>query len=332
MVAAGLLAAVVAPAAAGSGESPGDGDWIGFLRYDGSATFTSPDGDVNADYNGAGGFAVTVSGGSATGDYGFNVDVALPDLDATAAGAGTGVVGGPVTEMTLKLDTLAVSEPTLGMAFTFTAAELGNPTGVLVTTSTSCDMMEGTWNHEFDAGVASTGGSTSGLGGTWTGLRMDDGGDADAARERMALLQAEADAVLTSFASGDLPLRELRDFLSSAEAAAASLPRGDCDRSSADMRHLGAFVVDTVLREASTYLDDLLIEELLELIRSGTRTGTFAADDDLRSAYESHLAFLATEAAAEGDVWMLERLLAAARMAGWSDTAAAIEELLEEAS
>src|SRR5690606_38151463 len=128
---------------------------------------------------------------------------------------------------------------------------------------------------------------------------------------------AQADAVLTSFADGSLDIGGLRDFLSFAESVAAAIPRDDCTPAADDMRHLAQFAVESLLTGAATYLEDLTLAELLELIRSGTRTGAFLSDADLQSAYESHLAFLATEAAADGDVRTLERLLAAARMAGW---------------
>jgi hypothetical protein len=316
---------------ASTGSGPGDGEWAGFLRYDGSATFTSEDGDLNADYLGAGGFSVIVTGGTADGEYGFNVDTELPDLGTTAQGIGNGTVGGAVDAMTLTLASVAVRESSIGLNLIFSAGELGNPSGVLVATRTSCDLMSGTWNHEFTTGVEASGGSTDGIGGTWTALRVGDGGAADEAREQMAEFQSVADDVLTSFGEGGLDIGQLRDFLALAESVAATIPRGDCDRSAGDFRHLGLFVVDTMLSEAAGYIEDLTLSELLELIRSGTRTGAFDSDDDLRSAYESHLVFLASEAAADGDARTLERLLAAARLAGWTASADVIAAQLEDA-
>lgn len=332
LVATALAVALVAPAATpahAAGDSPADGEWVGFLRYDGSADFATDAEDVHADYQGAGGFGATVTGGTADGDYEMQINAELPDLGTSGRGDAGGTITGPVTQMKMTLAGLVVSEPTLGMNFTFSAADLGNPVGELIVTESACAMMEGTWNHEFSMGVAAAGGSTSGPGGTWTALRMGEG-SAEEMRERMRDLQSRADAVLTDFANATLDINGLRGFLDSAEEAASGSTRSECSPGATELRHLARFAIDELLNAGGLLLDELTLRELWALIQSGTRTGAFDADPDLRAAYESHLLFLASEAAAAGDEGMLHNLYAYASLAGWHDTADAITEYLEE--
>lgn len=328
MLSLALVASAMTAAHAAT-DSPADGEWAGFLRYDGSADWATDAEDVHAEYQGAGGFSATVTGGTADGEYEMHINVALPDLGTSGRGDAGGTISGPVESMQMELEGLAVSEPTLGMNFTFTAAELGNPVGDLVVTESSCAMMQGTWNHEFDIGVAEAGGSTSGPGGTWTALRLGEG-SADEMRERMRDLQSRADAVLTDFADGTLDINGLREFLADAEEAAAGSTRAECSPGATQLRHLARFAVDELLNAGALLLDELSFRELWALIQSGVRSGTFDADPDLRAAYESHLLFLADEAAAAGDEGTLRDLYGYATLAGWSDTAAAIAEYLEE--
>lgn len=306
-----------------------DGNWAGSLSYVGSTTFGGAD-PFTADYRGAGSFAFSKSGISVNGRYRLMTFVTEPSSGVSARGTGSGSLGLSGGDLTMTLTGLRVQEDLLGMNFAFTPEELGNPEGQMAVRDKSCDLVSGTWNHEFAAGVSAEGGSTSGPGGTWVAVRAAGSGpSSDELEARASDLAARGERIVSQYNSGTLDGFALREFLDFTESVTGGTSRS-CSEGRAQLRHVAKFVIQDLLNAASTDPASLSLGNLLAMISAGVRAGAFDGDPALRSAFESELFGRATDAFDRGDVAALERMWFAAVGAGWSDTYLQIQDYLEE--
>ncbi|WP_291379818.1 hypothetical protein [Demequina sp.] len=306
-----------------------DGDWAGSLSYVGSVDFGGED-PFAPDYQGAGTLSFSKNGTSVTGNYRLTVFMTEPTSGVSARGMGSGEVGMSDGELTLTLASLRVQEDSLGMDFTFSPAELGNPVGQMVTRDVSCDLVSGTWNHEFTESVVAGGGTTSGPGGTWVAVRRADSGpSSDELSRRASDLAARGERVVASYNAGTLDGFALREFLDFAESVTGGTSRS-CSEGRAALRHVAKFVIGDLLDAASADPASLSLTDLLAMISAGVRAGVFDGDADLRSAYESELLGRATDAFDAGDEATLNRTWWAAASAGWVDTQIQIQDYMED--
>ncbi len=332
-VAAGVAAVglVLIPAASADATAVDleDGDWAGTLSYVGNATYAGED-PFTADYRGAGTFFFTKTGGTAGGNYRLMTFVTEPSSGVSARGTGVGTVAISGGDLTMALTGLRVKEDLLGMDFTFTPAELGNPEGEMIIRDMSCDLVSGTWNHEFAAGVSAEGGSTSGPGGTWVAVRSTGSGpSSEDLQARASDLAARGERIVSQYNAGTLDGFALSEFLDFAESVTGGTSRS-CSEGRAALRHVAKFVIQDLLDAASADPASLSLGNLLAMISAGVRAGAFDGDPALRSAYESELFGRATDAFDSGDAAALERMWFAAVGAGWPDTYLQIQDYLEE--
>jgi hypothetical protein len=150
LVIAGLLAVTLSlrPAGAQDLAAFSEGSWEGYLGMNADYTFLTEDGDVPVDYRLMGAFVGASVADTFSGEW--QVDVHTRTAEAEANAFGTGTFNGLTTFVELELDQIEVTEPTLGISLTFTAAELpGAGGGTLEVQDGDCNSVEGQWQIDF---------------------------------------------------------------------------------------------------------------------------------------------------------------------------------------
>ncbi len=342
ILATALLMTVGSPPVSSQTPTPGPpaGEWIGWLQYDSTATFATDEGDVPVLYTATGNVDFVTATGFISGDYYLNVTAILIDLGSTATALAVGDLTGPATEADMVLDNMVVTSESGGIVIElpFTAAELGNPVGKLVSTGGSCSQVDGTWNQEFAIGMEARGGSVNRLTGTWVALRDTSigGNDPDSLAAEMAALNAVGQSVLDNLRDGVLNMSDLRDYLAVAEGAITSgTIRSNCDEgidsgSEADFRSFAAATVDQILIEAALDIESYGDRDFLRLLNTGYRIGTFPTANELTDFYEAEYDRRLAAAIASGDPGTLQLFLASATQLGKHDIADEILALLGE--
>ncbi len=342
LLATALLITVGSPPVSSQTPPPGPpaGNWLGFFHYDSTAIFVTDDGDVPVLYTATGGFEFVTANGFLSGDYRLDVTAELIDLGTTATASAVGDLTGPATEADMVFNNMVVASEVAGIVIElpFTAAELGNPLGKMVSTGGSCSRVDGTWNQEFAIGMEARGGSVDQLTGTWVALRDTSLGDSDPASlaAEMASLTALGQSVLDNLRDGVLNTSDLRDYLAVAEGAIVSgTTRSNCDEGidsavEARFRSFAAANVDQILIEAALDIDSFDDRDFLWLLNSGYRIGTFPTASELTEFYESDYDRRLAAAVASGDPAALRLFLASATQLGKDDVAVDILALLSE--
>lgn len=312
-----------------------DGEWWGRLSYNALVVY---DDDIPAHYYGRGSIHVEASGSSVGGSFIFNqlTVVRPPELPEAIANTHVfGTISGGTSVMEMAYESVRVTSTSAGVTadLTFTAAELGNPTISIVTTSGSCGSVSGFWNHEFAQGLIAQDEFIVGRQGTWSAHRSGGEGLALADYEAvMQPLEADVASVIEQIrADGPISVDLISDVLGRAEHLANNgLRRANCDSGADDTVFRNrAFAAITQLLQEVALSDGVFANAYLELMVAGHRSGVFALDEELGTYYDAAFEEIVDVTLREGSAEELLSLYSAARQLGKDELAAQIAEILE---
>lgn len=320
---------VVAPPVSGAqGADFSEGSWEGYLGMDSNYVFDTDEGPVPVDYQALGDFDGRTFAGTFSGTW--LVDVysrsTIDGVVVEANAIGVGDFNGPTVDVELEVDSVTVTEPTIGMSLTFSADELpGASGGRLQVEGGDCNTVFGTWAVDF---------SDQSLQGEFTAIRRgrdaDDDGIADARRANQRDLSTRGRGILTDIRSGTVDTAAIRSLLQDAEGALGSGPEERCGGGDdGSFRSATTQLIDSMLFELAGS-DALDADTLIELMLAGARSGAFSRDAETSDFWYRRYGEGVDAAVASGDRVTLVRFSAASRILGREAEAQAIDDLLFE--
>ncbi len=285
--------------------------------------------EVYADYQALGNFEASSVAGTVSGRWLIDLHsvASTEEVASEAYAIGVGVLRGSTFGVDLELDTLTVSEPSIGMSLTFTAEELPTPgAGRLEVTGGDCNTVWGDWVIEFPSHPLE--GQFSAF---RVGVEADDESVAASRRASQEQLSARGRSLLTDIRAGNIDVESIRELLQAVEGALAYGGRGSCGGDdSGSFRAATTELIDSMLFELAGGADELDVESLIELIVAGFRSGSFFADPEARDFWLGVYDEAVDAALAGGDRPTLARFSAASRLLGFDEQAAVIDALLAD--
>lgn len=312
------LAALVVP------QEPADAQDLGFGEGAWRVVFfyqaeTELGGEIVL-YSGHGSMFLDVRGSEASGEWNLSLDTLVLSVGAAAHANANGAIEGPRTRPLLPLDQVTVTEPSIGMTMTFTAAEL--PTsgiGELQVTGSGCNALTGKWLIPFQDNE---------LKGEFIAEPLGEGEPSP-----QADLRDDGLTLIENARNGEIDPAALAAFIARAEADAgvATFRRGDCTGTTARMYGTSSLLLlDAVLKASGYSLEDADDDSFVSLYRLAVRSGFLEVYPEVRNIWELQLLSRLSRVIADGTLDDWKYWLPVAAMLGEDRAAQILQGLICE--
>ena len=325
--------------ASGAGGPLRDGNWNGTLSVGATVDFSQEGVELIAQGSGNGNFLLTLTGGTASGEYVLGASSAAilesegSTGNANAVGAITGemqgTATGPILAPTAARFDVSGSVTVDGfnvpfdLPLDFAPEEMTSSTRFI--TSSSCGIAAGTWAQEFRAAVEQAGGAVTSFQGSWAATYFGNNpGATDSVLEEML---ARGEALLAQWIdSGTFDVAGLEQLLIDAEHFGAAGPTNDgCDSASDSSWASPLSGLVQRLLTAAAHSPSTTPEVLRFGIAAGLRTNTLpsVAPDTLEASLMTKASELLDAAIASDDGAGIFFIGVSADSMGWTDISAA---------